>query len=87
MATPPETPGPAAGNSRSFKRLIRLRMAETGEKYTAAMRALQADPAEVARLRGLVHQARQLQRYPFTDRDGLDGRHVLSAWETARRGH
>lgn len=27
-------------NSKSFKRKIRARMAETGEKYTTAMRAL-----------------------------------------------
>lgn len=73
--------------SSAISRLVRYRMAETGEKYTAALRAIRADPAEHARLRAAVRQMRDRRRYPFTPRDGLDARHVLSAWETARRRH
>lgn len=35
--------GPVSENSKSFKRRVRERMAETGEKYTTAMRAIQAE--------------------------------------------
>lgn len=62
-------------------------MAETGERYTTALRAIQADPAEWARLRVADRQLRERASYPFTPRDGLDRRHVLSAWETQRRKH
>ena len=73
--------------SRSLSRLVRYRMSETGEKYTTALRVIQADPAERARLREAERRMRDLARYPFTPRDGLDSRHVLSAWETARGRH
>lgn len=70
-----------------LKRLTRYRMAETGEKYTTARRALLADPAEFARVREAERLAQSRARYPFTAGDGLDRRHVLSAWETTRRRH
>jgi hypothetical protein len=70
-----------------MSRLVRYRMAETGEKYTKALRAIKADPAERARLKEADRQMRERERYPFTSRDGLDGRHVLSAFETARGRH
>ncbi len=73
--------------SNSLSRLTRTRMAETGEKYTAARRVLLADPAARARARETERAARERARYPVTDRDGLDRRHVLSAWETTRRRH
>jgi hypothetical protein len=74
------------GNIR--KRLVRLRMSETGEKYTTALRAIAALDAEsVAALRERDRQMRRRQQYPFTDRDGLSARHVLSAMETNRSRH
>lgn len=74
-------------NGKSLKRLVRLRMAETGEKYTTALRAIEADPAEFARLKAADVSMSQRRRYPSTNRDGLDRRHLLSAWETSRRAH
>lgn len=71
----------------NLKKATRLRMAETGEKYTQARRAILADPAEFSRLRDILDYARERHRYPSTDRDGLDRRHLLSAWETSRRAH
>jgi hypothetical protein len=62
-------------------------MTETGEKYTTALRAVQGDLAERRRLRGILRKLETRRRYPFTNRDGLDRRHVLSAWETQRRAH
>jgi hypothetical protein len=62
-------------------------MAETGEKYTTALRAIQADPAELARIKSAIRQAQERRRYPFTDRDGLDRRYLLSGWETSRTRH
>jgi len=73
--------------SSNLSRLVRHRMAETGEKYTAALRAIRADPAEKTRLRIAEQGMRARMRYPCTPRDGLDARHVLSAWETQRRKH
>ncbi len=73
--------------SNTLKRLTRYRMAETGEKYTTARRALLADPAEFARVRKAERAMRDRSHYPFTPSDGLDRRHVLSAFETARRNH
>ena len=73
--------------SGTLKRLVRIRMAETGEKYTKALRAIEADPAEFVRLKETDRQMRERARYPFTPRDGLDSRHVLSAWETQRGRH
>lgn len=70
-----------------FKRLVRYRMAETGESYCIARRAIEQDPAELARIKELDRQMRDRQRYPSTDRDGLDARHALSAFETNRRQH
>lgn len=70
-----------------MSRLVRYRMAETGEKYTTALRAIQTDPEEKARLRGILRILRNRKCYPFTDRDGLGKRHVLSAFETQRRTH
>lgn len=71
-----------------IKRLTRNRMARTGEKYMVARRAiLEADPAEFARLKEEDRQILSRHRYPDTSRDGLDRRHVLSAWETDRRKH
>lgn len=72
---------------RTLKRLVRLRMSQTGERYTAALRAIQADPAEFARLRAADRQMQDRARYPSTPQDGLDRRHVLSAFETARPRH
>lgn len=72
---------------RSMSRLVRYRMAETGEKYTTALRAIQSDPAEKARLVSVLKKLGNRRRYPFTARDGLDRRHVLSAFETQRRAH
>jgi hypothetical protein len=62
-------------------------MARTGEKYTVALRVLLADPAALADARAEDKLIRVRQEYPSTPRDGLDGRHVLSAFETARRRH
>jgi hypothetical protein len=62
-------------------------MSETGEKYTTALRAIQADPSERARLRAADRQMRERALYPSTPRDGLDARYVLSAWETSRNRH
>jgi hypothetical protein len=73
--------------SSALSRLVRHRMAETGEKYTTALRAIQASPAEKKRLRLAEQAMRARMCYPCTPRDGLDARHVLSAWETQRRGH
>lgn len=73
--------------SSALSRLVRYRMAETGEKYTKALRAIRADPAELARLKAADRQMRERMRYPFTPRDGLDARHVLSAFETDRGRH
>ena len=73
--------------SNSLSRLVRHRMSETGEKYTTALRAIKADPAEHSRLRAAERQMRERIRYPSTPRDGLDARHVLSAWETQRARH
>lgn len=70
-----------------MSRLVRYRMTETGEKYTTALRAIQADPEEKTRLRMILRTLANRQRYPFTDRDGLSRRHVLSAFETQRRTH
>ncbi len=36
--------------SSAMSRITRYRMAETGEKYTTALAAIKADPAEKARL-------------------------------------
>ena len=70
-----------------LKRLTRYRMADTGEKYTAARRALLSDPALLAAAVSADHARLRRRRYPFTPRDGLDGHHALSAWETSRRAH
>jgi hypothetical protein len=67
--------------------LVRYRMAETGEKYTTALRAVQADPAERKRLQDIRRKLYRRRHYPFSDKEGLDRRHVLSAWETQRRAH
>lgn len=70
------------------KQLIRFRMAETGEKYCAAMRAIGGlSPEDRAALRERYKQMRRRQQYPSTDRDGLPGQHLLSAMETNRRRH
>lgn len=74
-------------NDRSMKRYVRLRMAETGERYTVALRTIQNSQAEFLRLKEVDRQVRQRQRYPTTVRDGLDRRHILSAWETSRSSH
>lgn len=42
-----------------MSRAVRLRMAGTGEKYTTALRAVEADPAELERLRAAVREKRQ----------------------------
>lgn len=73
--------------STTMKKAVRLRMSRTGEKYTAALRALQADSGELDRLAAELRRLAARRRYPFTDRDGLDRRHVLSAFETQRRAH
>lgn len=73
--------------SSALSRLARHRMAETGERYMTARRAILSDPAERARLREADRQMRERARYPVAARDGLDRRHVLSAWETQRRRH
>jgi hypothetical protein len=74
--------------SSLVKKLTRLRMAETGEKYTTARRAVLAlSNEEWTALRERERQMRARQRYPVNDRDGLDRRHVLSAMETNRRRH
>lgn len=73
--------------STELKRLTRYRMAQTGEKYTAARRALLGDERELQAARDADRARRNRRRYPFTPHDGLDGRHLLSAWETSRRGH
>jgi hypothetical protein len=70
-----------------LQRLTRWRMAATGENYLTARRALLADQAAFDAARAERRRAIERQRYPATDRDGLDRRHVLSAWETARRRH
>lgn len=71
----------------NLRQLARWRQAETGEKYMAARRAVMDDPAERARIMAAIRDQRLRLRYPFTDRDGLDGRCVLSAFETQRRAH
>jgi hypothetical protein len=74
--------------SRLMKRLARNRVARTGEKYTEALRALQAaGPEEIRAARDEDRQIRDRQRYPSTPADGLGRRHVLSAFETSRRRH
>ena len=73
--------------SSALSRLVRYRMAETGERYTKALQAIRADPAELARLKAADRQMRERMRYPSTPHDGLDRRHVLSAWETQRGMH
>ena len=73
--------------SSALSRIVRYRMAETGEKYTKALRAIRSDPAEEAQLRAADRQMRERMRYPSTPRDGLDARHVLSAFETQRGRH
>ena len=73
--------------SSALSRIVRYRMAETGEKYTKALRAIRSDPAEEAQLRAADRQMRERMRYPLTPRDGLDARHMLSAFETQRRRH
>lgn len=70
-----------------LKKMVRYRMAETGEKYTTALRAVEDDPAERERLGGILDSLALRRRYPFTNRDGLDGRHVLSSFEAQRRRH
>jgi hypothetical protein len=70
-----------------MSRLVRYRMAETGEKYTTALLAIRSDPQESRRLKEIQRVLGNRRRYPFTDRDGLGGRHVLSAFETQRRRH
>jgi hypothetical protein len=73
--------------STMMKKAVRLRMARTGEKYTRALRALQADPGEFERLAAELRRLATRRRYPFTGQDGLDRHHVLSAFETQRRAH
>jgi len=73
--------------SSAVSRLVRYRMAETGENYTKALWAIRSDPAEETRLRVADRQMRERARYPSTPHDGLDRRHVLSAWETQRARH
>jgi hypothetical protein len=74
--------------SATLKRLTRLRMSETGQKYTACLRAITAmDEESFAALRERDEQMRRRQRYPVTDRDGLPSWHVLSAMETSRSRH
>lgn len=46
----------------NLKKAVRLRMAQTGEKYTTALRALQEDPAERSRLNGLLMAERLARR-------------------------
>lgn len=70
-----------------MSRMVRYRMFETGERYTAALAAVRSDPQEIKRLKAALRSEKERQRYPFTDRDGLDGRHVLSGFETQRRTH
>ncbi len=70
-----------------LKRVTRLRMAETGEKYTRARRAVLEDHAEFTRLREMIRFTDNRRRYPSTDREGLDRRHLLSAFETTRARH
>jgi hypothetical protein len=70
-----------------LQRVARLRQAETGEKYTAARRAVMTDPAEFGRLKAMIRFTDARRRYPSTGREGLDRRHVLSAFETSRRAH
>lgn len=69
------------------KRVVRYRMSETGEKYTTALRAIDADPSEFHRIRAILRKLDNRKRYPSTDRDGLDQRHILSSFETQRRRH
>lgn len=73
--------------SNSMSRMVRYRMAETGEKYTTALRAIKSDAAEKARLAEIQKRLRKRRQYPFTDEDGLNRRHLLSAFETQRRRH
>ena len=74
--------------ARTLKQLVRLRMAETGEKYTTALRFIeQADMEYMSGLKARMAAMKQRAKYPFTDRDGLSRRHVLSAMETNRRHH
>jgi len=74
--------------SKLAKQLIRLRMAGTGEKYTTARRAVLAlNSEDWAALLSRYRQMKNRQKYPSTDRDGLDRRHLLSAVETNRRKH
>jgi hypothetical protein len=70
-----------------MSRITRYRMAETGEKYTTALAAINADPQEKRRLVEIQRVLANRRKYPFTDRDGLDARHVLSAFETQRPRH
>lgn len=76
-----------AGMSSNWSRIVRYRMAETGESYCAALRAIKADPDECARLIAAEREMRKRRAYPSTERDGLDARHLLSGFETTRRRH
>lgn len=44
------------------KKAVRLRMQETGEKYTTALRYLEANPDEMQRLVTLHHGQRMAKR-------------------------
>lgn len=82
--------GPVQGRrsvSSSKSRAVRLRMADTGEKYTQALRYLESNPDEYRRLKSILEFSDRRRRYPDTNRDGLDRRHLLSAFETSRRKH
>jgi hypothetical protein len=48
--------------SSDMSRKVRLRMAQTGEKYTTALRYVQAHPEESERLRQLLQAQRDEKR-------------------------
>jgi hypothetical protein len=49
-------------SSNDVKKAVRLRMAQTGEKYTTALRALENDPEELERLRDVLLRERLAKR-------------------------
>jgi hypothetical protein len=45
-----------------LKKAVRLRMTQTGEKYTTALRALQGDPEELKRMKDQVKKLRLVRK-------------------------
>lgn len=48
--------------SSDVKKAVRLRMTQTGEKYTTALRALENDPEELERMKRQVRELRKARQ-------------------------